>query len=277
MRGLLLSAVCLFAGGAFADDEPTPQQRYHEGKRFFDFGECTQAIDSLSPLAVPGKLQDEREQLDVHRMLGICYALADKEDDAKREFSSLVLIDPDFTPDPSLTPPKAVEIFEKQRDAMKVRLDELKRARDRAKAAEVDAHGGVLLERTTVVRELPFVTTLMPFGLAQAANGETVKAVILGGVQGACAASTVALYWASILLQKDAQSDQSKANTYNGVVVGQLISAMGFVLSYGYGVSDALWNREDLAVIDKKQTRRPLTLEEIKALKKIEPVPPPAP
>jgi hypothetical protein len=264
--------------GTAAPADVTPELRYKRGKGLFDYGDCNGTLETLSPLSVPGQLQDEREQLDVHRMLGVCDALNDKPKDAEHEFDSLLSIDPRFNLDPFLTPPAAIEIFDRQKESMKAKLDEIQRARDRAKQHADEMQGGVLLERTTVVRDEPLAVSFMPFGLAQAANGETGKAIAVGVVQGVTLASTVVTFWASMAIlgqqvnptQKgDAGTAAAQSEAYSALVYTEVGSAMAFVLAYGYGAGDALWNREDRAVVEKREQKRPLTPEEIQALKKV--------
>ena len=67
--------------------------------------------------------------------------------------------------------------------------------------------------------------------------------------------------------------DPDAEATYQALGYGHLGALVLFGVAYGYGVADALWNREDGAVIDKKQSRRPLTAAELKELKKIAPAP----
>jgi hypothetical protein len=255
--------------------ELTPLQRFKRGKNLFEYGDCNGTVDVLAPLAVPGKLQDENDQLEVHRMLGVCYVLADKQLEGAREFSSLLSINPDYVLDPFLTPPNAIEVYERQKAAMAAQLEEIRRARDQARASGIDDNGGVLLEKTTVIKDVPLAAAFMPFGLAQAANGETVKAIVLGSIQGAMLAANVTMFWTTfgMAAQPEGQrvETQDKLTTYQVLWYGHIIAAMGLGLSYGYGVADALWNREDGAVVEKKQSRRKLTPEEIKALQKVAP------
>src|SRR4051812_3915064 len=78
----------------------SPEEQYRRGKNLFEYGDFPGTIDALASLAVPGRLQDAKEQLDVHRMLGVCYATTGKQLESAREFSSLLSIDPDFALDP---------------------------------------------------------------------------------------------------------------------------------------------------------------------------------
>ena len=277
-----LPAIAQDAAPPATEAELTSDQRYRRGKSLFEFGDCGPSLDALAPLAVPGKLQDDRSQLDVHLMLGVCYVLAGKELEAAREFSSLLAIDPDFTPDPFLVPPPAIELYDRQKAAMKDQLAELKRAREAAKASALDASAGVLLERTTWLRSVPVAAAFMPLGLAQAANGDNAKALLFASLQGALLAANAGMYWASlaVLGAKDpaeALADPAARATYQGLVYGHLIALVGFGAAYGYGVADALWNREDGAVVNQSQTSRALTAKEIKSLKKVAPSPAPPP
>lgn len=252
----------------------TPDQRYSRGKNLFEYGDCAGALDQLGPLVVPGTLGDERQQLDVHRMLGVCHALAGKAIEAAREFSSLLAIDPDYSLDPFLTPPAAVEIFERQKASMKAQLEEIRRAREAEKKDNLD--GGVLVERVTTVRETPLAAAFLPFGLAQAANDDIVMAIVLGSVQGVAASVAVVGFYGDMaakaeLLKEETLEAEARGQAFQ---IAHLAGSLAFVLGYGIGVADALWNYEDRAVVERRQTRRPLTPAEIKTVRKIAPAPP---
>jgi hypothetical protein len=260
---------------ASATTEPlTPEQRFKRGRSLFDYRDCTGAIGLLADLAVPGQLDDEREQLDVHRMLGICFALGEQRRDAAREFSSLLSIDPDHELDPFEVPPAVVEIFDAQKQAMKARLAEIRRARERARADGVGDEGGVLVERVTTVRTTPWASTLLPFGLAQLANGDVVKAAAFGAAQGVGLVVNVVGFWGSMAVQQEglrAEEVLPEAVLWYGHLAGGALLLVG----YGLGVADALWNREDQAVLAEKQTKRPLTSTELKKLRRVERAPDP--
>jgi hypothetical protein len=189
-------------------------------------------------------------------MLGICFALLDQRREAAREFSSLLSIDPDHELDPFEVPPPVVDVFDAQRAAMKARLAEIRRARERAREDFVGDEGGVLVERQTTVRTTPWAAAFLPFGLAQLANGEPVKAAVLGVQQGFRDGFTNA----EVLAE-------------NPLWFGHLAGLGVFAVGYVVGVADALWNREDQAVLADKQTKRPLTTTELKKLRRIERAP----
>lgn len=259
-------------------EELTPDVRYRRGKTQFDGGDCNATVDLLAPLAVPGKLKEPKAQLDVHMMLATCYVDAKKDTEASRELSSVLAIEPDYSPDPFLVPPSVIELFEQQKAAMREELEVIRRAREAAKAAAADLQGGVVVERTTIIRDVPVAVAFMPLGLAQSANGENVKGLIFGSIQGALLVANASMYWAQIVTLggRDpaiALADPETKATYQALGYGHLGSLVLFGVAYGVGVADALWNREDGAVVDRKQSRRPLTAAELKELKKIAPSP----
>jgi hypothetical protein len=257
------------AGPSDPGNELTAEQRLERARSLFEYGDCAGVVDVTSPLAVPGKLGDERKQLEVHRMRGVCLVLIGRELEAAREFSSLLSIDPDAALDPFLTPPTAIEVFERQRTATHEQLEEIRAARERARLSGLDADGGVLLERTTTVRDVPLATALLPFGVAQAANGETAKAIAFGSVQGSLLAVNVGAYWWNLALKNERLKNREELTAHRVLWFAHWTAALGLALAYGAGVADALWNREDQVVIDERQSRRPLTPGEVKKLRDV--------
>jgi hypothetical protein len=263
-------------------NEP-PLVRFKRGKSQFEYRDCNAAVLALKELAVPGQLADEADQLDVHRMLGICYALTDSAEskrEAAREFSSLLSIDPDFQLDPFDVPPPVVDQFEAQKNAMKARLDEIRKAR--AKEGESFEDGGVLVERTTKVKVTPLPVVFVPFGFPQLDNGEIGKGVAFGTLQGVALAANVIGFWGTVAVQAGAKNDDFDAGEVfleRVFFVTQAVGLGALFVGYAAGVGDAWWNREEQAVLAEKQTKRPLTAAELKKLKRIEraPDPPPPP
>lgn len=257
------------ASAAVANGEIlTPAQRYKKGRNVFEYGDCGTTIAVLMPLAVPGALQDEADQREVHRMLGVCYVLAERQREAEREFSSLLSIDPDHVLDPFLTPPAAVEVYERQKAAMALQLEELRRARDKARREGLVGEGGVLVERATVVRNVPLAAAFLPFGLAQVANEDPTKAVIFGAAQGAFLVANVALFWTSVGILAQPRGERlntpEKLGIYNGLLIGHLAAGAGFGLAYGTAVVDALLNREES--VETTTSRRALSSEELRTM-----------
>ncbi len=266
-------------GSPPAAEPLNPDQRFRRGKNLFEYRDCPGTIATIAELAIPGLLADERAQAEVHRMLGICHALIDTPEhkrEATREFSSLLSIDPDFQLDPFEVPPPVVELFETQKQAMKLRLDEIRRARERAKEDNFD-DGGVLVERTTSVRVTPLPVAFLPFGLSQWANGDIGRAALFGSVQGVGLALNIVGYWGKVAVQTGLADGytQEEVDLERPFFYGQFIGLGLMALGYSIGVGEALWSREDQLVLAEKQTKRPLTSSELKKLKRIERAPDP--
>ena len=262
-----------------AGEAISPDQRFKRGKNLFAYRDCPGTIAAIAELAVPGQLADERDQAEVHRMLGVCHALVDTPEhkrEAAREFSSLLSIDPDYQLDPFEVPPNVVEIFETQKTAMKLRLDEIRRARERAREDNFD-DGGVLVERTTSVRVTPLPVAFVPFGLAQVANGDLGWAAGFGAVQGVGLVLNIVGFWGSLVVQ-DGDRDgftKEEVDLERPFLIAQDVGLVMLVLGYVVGVGEALWSREAELVLADKQTKRPLTSSELKKLKRIERAPDP--
>lgn len=276
-------------GEASAPDEGervevlSPELRLRRGRGAFDAGDCSGTAAVLAPLAVPGSLADPKDQIAVHWMLGVCFALLERPTEAAREFSSLLVLNPDYAIDGLLTPPAAVEVFERQRTQMNAQLDEIRRAREEARRARRDVERGVLVERRLTVREVPLPAVFLPFGFSQAANGQTGWAVLFGVTQGALLATNVTAYWVNIGFKaRTAGTDESLPT--GDELLGHRIAWFthagalgGFVLAYAAGVAQAWWAREDNVVVDREQTRRALTPDEVKKLRDIKQAPAPVP
>lgn len=265
-----------------AEEPPTPEARYKRGTNFFEYGDCTSAVEVLGPLAQPGQLKDEAQQVEVHRMLGVCFYQLGRIADASRELSSLLYIDPDYTLDPFLTPPPVVELFEAQKAGIRQKLDEIKKAREREEREAPAA--GILVERTTVIRESPFATIFMPFGLAQLANGDVGLGVVLGSAQAALLAANIGAYWWTVGISRPATGTPTPAlfgarevkTPGDTVLYTTLAYAGAAALVVGVGVYlgsvvQAWWFREDRRVVEDKEERRALTPEEMKqALRRLD-------
>ena len=253
--------------------------RFKKGKNLFEYRDCVGTISALAELAIPGQLNDEREQAEVHRMLGVCHGLVDTPEnkrEAAREFSSLLSIDPDFQLDPFEVPPPVIELFETQKQAMKIRLDEIRKARARATEDNFD-DGGVLVERTTSVRVTPLPVAFVPFGLAQVANGEIVKGSVFGAIQGVGLMLNVVGFWGSLAIQNGLGDGftQAEVDLEASLWLGHLVGLGLLTVGYGVSVTDALWNREDQLILAEKQTKRALTAAEVRKLKRIQRAPEP--
>ena len=267
----------------------TPEQRLKRGKSLFEYRDCAGVVEILDELAVPGQLADEHEQADVHRMLGICYALSENRRLAAREFSSLLAIEPDYQLDTFEVPPPIVELFEAQKELMKARLDEIRKARERARQAELP-EGGIVIERTRTVRVSSPFTPFLPFGLAQFANGQNIAGTVFAATEGTLLLVNIVGFWGSVVVQEGRKDDDGftaeEFELQRAFYIAHVVAGAGLVVAVLVGFGEALWHREEQALLAEKETRRPLTKGEIKRLQQgrapeapapMEPTPAPPP
>jgi len=239
-------------------------QRYTEGLRSFEFGDCERVVVVLDPLSKPGRVTDQERLLDVHRMLGVCYFQLKQEDRAREELKALLYLKADYVLDPFLTPPAVVDAFEQERQEVKRKLEAIQRSKEQQKPPP-----SRLVVRTVTVENVPFWSIFVPFGGAQFANDEPIKGGVIGGLTAGAVALNVAGFWTAQTLCwtltvkdggcffpfDDGSTTTSTANTAYSVSQVVSISALAaaFVI-YGYGVVDGWWNWVPQRTIDTVQT-----------------------
>jgi hypothetical protein len=264
---MLLTSSSAAAQVAPAATKPTTTDAsamLQRGRDHYAQRDCTQAKTELEPLAVPGFLADERDQLEVHRMLGICYGANGDERAATREFASMLAIDPDAALDPFEVPPGVVALFERQQQAMKLQLDEVRKLR----APATTTLPSVVIERTETVEDLPWPTNFLPLGIPQFLRGQVVWGSVLGVSQGLMLATNITTYWASLAVQRGrddgvSQLELTLDNAFWWPHVGSLVL---FAAAYGVGVVEAFVT--DPPPPTTTMRTRPATEEELRNLSK---------
>jgi hypothetical protein len=258
-----------------ADDSPasagvrlTDDERYRRGTNLFEYGDCESVVDVMADFSIGGGGGDEERLAEAHRMLGICYFQLGRRAEAERELKSLLYLNPDFVLDPFLTPPPVVELFEQLKAGMREKLDDVRRARESTRK-ETQRTKTLVIEKNTRVAVTPWQVVLLPFGLAQAANGEILKGVAFGIVQAGFIVANVGA-WALLQALRPA-SGGAVVPVAGTVTLGgsevtlQAILAQvawvamattfgAFAVTYLAGVGDAWWNHEDEAVLEVTET-----------------------
>lgn len=260
--------------GAAPAGEPVaeaPRDRYRRGVASFDYGDCAGAVTALEPIAVPGILDDQEQLVDTYRILGVCFFQAGRTSDAVKSLEALLYIDPSYQLDPFRTPPPVSELFEERKALIQKKLEQIEEERRRQEAAR--PRGGLLVERERVLKTTPFATVFLPFGTAQALNGEGGKAVIIGALQGVTLAANLAATLTA--LGVDVSDGKVGSRPHDDLVQGQVfavawvtsvIALAGFVGSYGYGVADAWWNRVPEEEVSNTERHRRVEGDEAKRL-----------
>ena len=252
----------------------TDEERYRRATNLFEYGDCESVVDMLGDYALVGAGGDEERLAETHRMLGICYFQLGRRAEAERELKSLLYLNPDYVLDPFLTPPPVVELFDGLKSSMRQKLDDVRRARERT---QKDAQGAktVVVERVERRAITPWQTVLLPLGFAQAANGELIKAIVFGVLQGTLLVANVGA-WALVQGLRPVPAPEAPVLPVAGSVtlggsevslqailaqvawVGMMGALSGFVIAYVAGVGDAWWNHEGDTLIDvEERTREP--------------------
>jgi hypothetical protein len=244
-------------------------QRFRRGEMHFAYGDCQGTVDALAAVAVPGELGDEKQLVEAHRMLAVCSFQLGDNDAVRGNLESLLFIEPDYELDPFRTPPPVMELFDELKQAIKAKLEAIEKARTKPRQAP-PAGSVLLVEREVVVRDAPYAAVFLPFGLSQWANGEGVKAIVIGGLQGASLLTNVGGGIAAFAIDAQDQLGAAPAGDEGlaqrtAYTAAWLVSAVGLatlVGAYGYGVADAMWNYEDGAIVKNHEDRRQLSPEE---------------
>lgn len=252
--------------------EESTSERYRRGIASFDYGDCAGALTALEPIAVPGILDDQGQLLEAYRILGVCTFQAGRVEDAVRFLEALLYIDPAYQLDPFRTPPPVSELFEERKAVIQQKLEQIEEERRRQEAARAPV-GALLIERERVVRATPFATVFLPFGTAQALNGEGGKALLIGGLQGLTLATNLAATLTAFSV--DLSDGKVGSRPHDDVMQGQVfavawatsaIAFVGFVGSYVYGVADAWWNRVPEEEVSRTERQQRLEGDEAKRL-----------
>jgi len=221
-RGVAL--LILWAGIARAS-EPSTSAVLREGNMAALAGDWPRVALLVEPLlSQPLATSDLAE---AHRLAGIAAFFHQHVDDAERHFLVYLHSAPAGRLDPALYPPDVVTFFNDV----------------------ASRHAGELTVARSPPRRSWWLTLAPPFGQLQ--NGERTKAYVLGGVLGALLVTNLTTYY---FLNKWCQVTDGREGSgltcYNGgdhnhiaarVRPTNVITGIGFLVVYAYGVADAMW------------------------------------
>lgn len=232
------------------------------GRTAYERGDYARAIATIRPLLYPTiELGTEEEVVQAHRLLALSYFFVDEPKRAEEEFISLLALRPNYALDPIVDPPLAVRFFEevkrRQGERLKAiqarereererrqREEERQRAQARARAERV------YVDR--VVERHSRLVAALPFGIGQAQNGQTGKAIAFGVAEGALGLTSLAAFLAiqykypvnPTTLHRQFPADE--ARTATALVGLQLAAGAAFWATVVWGILDAelLFKRE---------------------------------
>ena len=227
-----------------SENDDTAFQRIRRAKNRFEFGDCVATLDELAGLDAPQALNDEKQSMEVHQMMGICLALGGEEAKAELQFERLLHIAPEHELDAFRTPPAVMELFENTKTRIREEVARLQAAQVEQEQNQPESLRVVWLEREIERQKTPFAAVFFPFGVSQWANQEPSKALLLGGLQFAALTANVGAYWGMQGIKSIPEPSASQQEAYRwlqSIQAGALISGLA---AYLYGVGDAWWNHE---------------------------------
>ncbi|HLL52128.1 MAG TPA: hypothetical protein VK447_01195 [Myxococcaceae bacterium] len=285
-RALLASVVLalLSAPPAFAQDAAPPDPEVAAIRVQFEYGKFPEALQRAQARIDRGALDDE-DLAELHKYAGLAAFNLNNLKEAERHLAALLRLDPDYSLDPFVVPPPAIEYFEKLRRQNAGELDVIRQEK-RAEAArrkrmEAERERVQLLAEeqrrrleelsrkvtVRVVERRNYLVNFVPFGAGQFQQGRATLGLLLATSQGALAASSIigyaaheALYTTRSIELDDRLSPTGKATvTFYGIPseregearmwrLVKVISATGFYALYGYGVIDSLFHHRDEVV-----------------------------
>ncbi len=200
----------LYPGNVSSEERAkTPQELFLEARNAYLYGNYASAIRGFRSLLYPepGLLKSDTLRREAHKYLGISYFyLAQRSkkreyyDAARRELLRYLLLDPKAQLDPLLYPPQLVSFFNSIRRDNARRLQQiLLKLKKRRTAQQPPQIVTVTLERRVYLNNP--ILAILPFGLAQFANGHYVKGFLLMGGELISLGLNIAAYFSIYSLQ----------------------------------------------------------------------------
>lgn len=265
-----LALVLAVAAPALANPSRNPKATLDQGRTAYDRGDYARAIDTIHPLLYPSiELGTEDDVVQAHRLLALSYFFVNKTKEAEDEVTSLLALRPNYELDPIVDPPVAVRFFDDVRRRQGERLQAVKkreqeeaerqRREEERQRAEARARAERIYVDRVVERHSRLIAAL-PFGIGQAQNGQTGKAIAFGVSEGVLGLTSLAAYLAiqykypvdPTTLHR--QFPPQEKDTATALISLQLAAGAAFWAAVVWGIIDAevLFKRE---VVREKRER----------------------
>ncbi|MEM1022344.1 MAG: hypothetical protein AAGD10_12470 [Myxococcota bacterium] len=235
-------AVCV---GQTAAPSTDPEAAIRYAQNAFEYRDFPKVVEVLWPWLHPPRMQDEARLVRARELLGVSLHLVGRVEDAREEFTALLLRDPDHGLDPFTVPPDVIQSFETVKQQMEPTLRTLRERRPlEPPAAPIEPQ--VRLELVEVPH---WSVTLLPFGAPQfvldrPAWGATLLSVQLAGL----GLNLAAFARASDLPADSAEFDRWVTLQY----VGLGVAVAGYVSSVVHANNRLRTKREALLRRDRK-------------------------
>lgn len=234
-------------GGGAATAKLTSEQLYQRGLDEYEHGDYALAAADLGNFLLSPPVGFDPEKLKRARLYrGISLFQLGDRDGADKEFWQVLLMEPDFRPDPLFNEPAVIASFDRIRLENAAELKKLGRGTPRrVEIPNRDPLGiplgpGAGTPVTGVRRD--FFPSVAPFGLAQFHNKQPGKAYAILGIETSLLIANLSTFVALESLQKrgggfnpDELDDARLAKTVNNASFFLLLGALF------YGSADGLW------------------------------------
>jgi hypothetical protein len=281
----------LAAVAASAETEPDPEVA--RVRTEFEYGKFAEALKRASERIDRGNLS-EAEVRELHKYAGLSAFYLNHKSQAERHLWALLQLDPDYTFDPFVVPPAAVQYFESLRTKRSSQLETIREERRRRAErlkAEADERERARLEAelqrrraeelskplmVTTVERRSFLLNLVPFGVGQFQQHRTKAGLIFAISEGVLATTSIVAYLVSnSLIQEQVIRVDDRLTpdgTFSFVTRGippdrhrraivwrniKYASGAGFWVTYGIGVVDAIVHHQGEVVISGEAQAAP--------------------
>lgn len=250
----------------------------------FEYGKYAEVLERAGQRIDRGNLGVD-DLAELHKLAGLAAFNLGRPDEAARHLRALLRLDPDYSLDPFVVPPPAVDFFddlkaqmaselEFLRQEQRLRLEREKAEAERREqervAEETQRRRAEELARQVTVRTVEkrnFLVNFVPFGAGQFQQGRNSLGVVFAATEGALAVTSIIAFFAYDSLYKegfvridnvfdeDGQASipvryipTDRARQADTWQLLKLASATGFYTVYALGVVDAIYHHEDQVI-----------------------------
>jgi len=213
---------------------------------------------------------EELEELELHKLAAVSAFNLKRKDEAEKQFTALLKIDPDYSLDPFVVPPPTVSFFDGLRKKLEPALQKIRETRRERLGREAEEQAAEQklaaqrqriddLSREVALRSAyrPFWVNFLPFGAGQFQQRRSRLGVTLAASEAALAAASLASFFIVEGLVKERtisvetepgrtvdltvkhvdEGDRGKLDAWKTV---RLTTGIGFYALYLFGVIEAI-------------------------------------
>lgn len=224
---------------------PRPDENYQQGLDLYEGGDYALAANAFALFLLSPPVGFDPEKLKRARLYrGICLYQVGDQEGAHKEFWQVLLMDPDFRPDPLFTEPAVIASFDRIRAENAEELKKIPRPPKRVANPDRDPLGIPLARRSDEPGlGADFWRSIAPFGVAQFHNEDPTKAYVILGLESSLLIANLSTAVAFYSLRKD-RNRFDPADVPDGRLLKNVNNASFFLLVgvLFYGSADGIWN-----------------------------------